>query len=91
MFQGMYLTQDREHNARIRATYEQVVNAAAKNGWGIYRTHIAYMDKMMSTYSYNDNALTHLHETLKDALDPNGILSAGRYGIWPKHLRRSKT
>jgi hypothetical protein len=28
-----------------------------------------------------------MNETLKDALDPNGILSAGRYGIWPKHLR----
>ena len=22
--------------------------------------------------------------TLKDAVDPNGILSAGRYGIWPR-------
>jgi hypothetical protein len=20
---------------------------------------------------------------------PNGILSAGRYGIWPKHLRKA--
>jgi len=87
MFQGMSLTQDRDHNARIRATYEQVVKAAAEHGWGIYRTHIAYMDKVMSTYSYNDNALTKMHETLKDALDPNGILSPGRYGIWPKHLR----
>jgi hypothetical protein len=23
----------------------------------------------------------------KDAVDPNRILAAGRYGIWPKHLR----
>ena len=87
MFQGMLLTHDREHNAKVRATYEQVVKVAAEHGWGIYRTHIAYMDKVMSTYSYNDNALTHLHETLKDALDPNGILSPGRYAIWPRHLR----
>jgi hypothetical protein len=27
---------------------------------------------------------------VKDAVDPNGILSAGRYGIWPKHLREQK-
>jgi len=87
MFQGMYLTQDKQHNALIRATYEKIVETAAQYGWGIYRTHIAYMDKVMKTYSYNNNALTHLHETMKDALDPNGILSAGRYGIWPKHLR----
>ena len=90
MFQGMYLTNDREHNAGIRATYEKVVEAAAAHGWGIYRTHIAYMDKVMNTYSFNNNALTRLHETVKDALDPNGILSAGRYGIWPKHLRGSR-
>ena len=90
MFQGMSLTQDKEHNARIRTTYEEVVKAATENGWGIYRTHIAYMDKVMRTYSYNNNALTRLHEILKDAMDPNGILSAGRYGIWPKRLRRNR-
>jgi 4-cresol dehydrogenase (hydroxylating) len=45
------------------------------------------MDLALSTYSMNDNALSRFHATLKDALDPNGILSAGRYGIWPKHLR----
>jgi len=90
MFQGMRLTHDHEHNARVRSTYEKIVEAAAQHGWGIYRTHIAYMDKVMRTYSYNDNALTRLHERLKDAMDPNGILAAGRYGIWPKHLRRGK-
>jgi 4-cresol dehydrogenase (hydroxylating) len=31
--------------------------------------------------------LHRFHETLKDAIDPNGILSAGRYNIWPKTLR----
>ena len=89
MFQGMRLTQDRDHNARVRATYEKIVDAAAEHGWGIYRTHIAYMDKVMGTYSWNDNALMKMHENIKDALDPNGILSAGRYGIWPKHLRKA--
>ncbi len=57
---------------------------------GVYRTHTAFMDEVMDTYSYNDHALPRLHQTLKDALDPNGILSAGRYGIWPKHLREKK-
>jgi 4-cresol dehydrogenase (hydroxylating) len=32
--------------------------------------------------------LLHLCETIKDAVDPNGILSPGRYGVWPKHLRK---
>ncbi len=48
------------------------------------------MDACRATYSFNDNALLKFEETLKDAVDPNGILSAGPYGIWPKHLRNKK-
>jgi len=91
MFQGMQLTNDKEHNAKVRATYERCAQAAADNGWGFYRAHNAFHDKVMSLLSFNDHALLKLHDTLKDALDPHGILSAGRYGIWPKHLRRSRT
>jgi 4-cresol dehydrogenase (hydroxylating) len=41
-------------------------------------------------YSFNNHALRRFHETLKDAVDPNGIISAGRYGIWPKQMRGQK-
>jgi 4-cresol dehydrogenase (hydroxylating) len=41
-------------------------------------------------YSFNDHALARFHALLKDAVDPQGILAAGRYGIWPKHLRRGQ-
>jgi (+)-pinoresinol hydroxylase len=88
MFQGLQITNDKEHNAKVRAAYERCAQAAAENGWGIYRVHNAFHDKVMGLLSFNDHALRGLHETLKDALDPNGILSAGRYGIWPRHLRR---
>lgn len=27
---------------------------------------------------------------VKDAVDPNGIFSPGRYGIWPKHLQGNR-
>ena len=33
------------------------------------------------------DALTRMREKIKDAVDPNGIISAGRYGVWPRHLR----
>jgi 4-cresol dehydrogenase (hydroxylating) len=29
----------------------------------------------------------HLTETIKDAVDPAGILSPGKQGIWPARLR----
>ncbi len=87
MFQGTSLSQDRAENARARDFYKRLIEVSGEQGWGIYRAHAAFMDETMATYSYNDHALMRLNETLKDALDPNGILAAGRYGIWPRHLR----
>jgi (+)-pinoresinol hydroxylase len=87
MFQGISLSQNREENARARTLYRRLIEVSGEHGWGIYRAHAAFMDELMETYSFNDHALMRLNETLKDALDPNGILSAGRYGIWPRHLR----
>lgn len=36
------------------------------------------MDQIAGTYNFNDNALMKLSETLKDAIDPNGILAPGK-------------
>lgn len=65
----------------------QLVQEAAQDGYGEYRTHISLMDDVMATFNYNDGALLRLHERIKDALDPNGIMAPGKSGIWPKHLR----
>jgi 4-cresol dehydrogenase (hydroxylating) len=91
MFQGLWLTTDPKENARLVDMYERLITLAAEHGWGVYRTHIAFMDKVMDTYSFNNHALGRLHETLKDALDPRGILSPGRYGIWPRHLKAKRS
>jgi hypothetical protein len=48
------------------------------------------MDDCARAYSFSDHALLRLQERIKDAVDPNGILSAGRYGIWPRHLRQGQ-
>jgi (+)-pinoresinol hydroxylase len=87
---GFSVTRDPAQNQRNREIFRELVKVAAEHGWGEYRTHTAFMDDCADAYSFNDHALGRLHQTLKDAIDPNGIISAGRYGIWPKHLRENK-
>lgn len=84
------ITHDIATNQKNRAAFKRLVERAAEHGWGEYRTAPAFQDTIMGTYAYNDHALLRFHEVLKDAVDPNGILSAGRYGIWPKHLRGTR-
>ena len=84
-----YVMHDVAINQRTREVFKRLVKVAAEHGWGEYRTHTAFMDDFAGAYSFNDHSLRKLHEKIKDAVDPNGILSAGRYGIWPKHLRKA--
>ncbi len=55
--------------------------------FGEYRSHLAFMDEVGEQYAYGGHALRRLVETLKDGLDPNGILSPGKQGIWPAGMR----
>jgi len=87
---GFPVLHDVEANRSARRVFRRLIEVAGEHGWGEYRTHTAFMDDCAQVYSYNDHALMRLQETLKDAIDPKGILSAGRYGIWPKQLREDK-
>ena len=82
-------TQPQERQ-KLNELFGTLVREAAAEGYGEYRTHIHYMDTIADTYSWNDHALLKMHQTIKDALDPNGILSPGKSGIWPKHLREGR-
>jgi hypothetical protein len=59
----------------------------AKRGYGDYRAPPMLQDDVSDQYSFNNHVLRRFNETLKDAIDPNGILSPGRAGVWPKAFR----
>ncbi|KAL8279162.1 hypothetical protein RQP46_008418 [Phenoliferia psychrophenolica] len=76
-----------EERKRAEQLIRLLISDAAQLGYGEYRTHIALYDQVAATYNWNDNAIMKLNNTLKDALDVNGIMQPGRSGIWPKKYR----
>jgi (+)-pinoresinol hydroxylase len=77
-------------NKKNREAFKKVIKMAAEKGFVEYRTPPAFQDDVVATYSFNNHSLLRFHETIKDAIDPNGILAAGRYGIWPKAMRTKR-
>ena len=83
----VYDRANEDEKSRARGLMKEMIAAAAKEGFGEYRTHIVFADQVAQTYNWNNGALGKFNEVIKDALDPNGILAPGRNGIWPKKYR----
>ncbi|EIZ79128.1 p-cresol methylhydroxylase subunit [Novosphingobium sp. Rr 2-17] len=84
------ITDDAATNKKNRDLFTKLVETCAAKGWGEYRGHIAFQSEVMDQYSHNNHVLRRFCETLKDAVDPNGILAPGKSGIWPKRMRDKK-
>ncbi len=89
-FMMIYDMENEQQRAGAGELYRALMREASKEGYTEYRAHVAFMDEVAEHYDFNDGALMRLNETLKDALDPNGILAPGKQGIWPRSMRQGK-
>jgi 4-cresol dehydrogenase (hydroxylating) len=67
----------------VRRLFPELIKDAAAQRYALYRTHVAFMDVVADQYDFNDHAAQRLQQRVKSALDPEGILSPGKQGIWP--------
>lgn len=72
-----------EEAKRVDQLMRHVLHEAAEMGYTAYRTHLDYMDEVASHFNFNGWALRQFITKLKDFLDPIGVLSPGKSGIWP--------
>jgi len=80
-------TRDEADTRRAYRIVRELVVEAGKRGLGEYRAHLDFMDLASEQYSFGDHAYRRFVERIKDAVDPSGILSPGRHGIWPSRMR----
>jgi 4-cresol dehydrogenase (hydroxylating) flavoprotein subunit len=69
---------DRDAAHRAKACYRTLTTEFARNGYGLYRVAIDFMDELASLYGA---ANRDVNRRIKRALDPNGILAPGKSGI----------
>jgi 4-cresol dehydrogenase (hydroxylating) len=85
------ITDSAETNRKNRELFSRLVETCGARGWGEYRAHAGFQSEVMAQYSYNNHVLQRVCETVKDALDPNGVLAPGRSGIWPRGMRSGRS
>jgi FAD/FMN-containing dehydrogenase len=84
---------DTRDEAATRAAYDAYASMAvelARAGFPVYRTNIQHMDLIAGLFDWGDHVQRRLNEQLKDLLDPNGILSPGKQGVWPASMRPAR-
>ncbi|KAK3368003.1 hypothetical protein B0H63DRAFT_536213 [Podospora didyma] len=68
--------------SRVKKLFGSLLEDAEKVGVTEYRTYIRYIDQLRKQFDFEDNALGRMLSGIKGLLDPTGILSQGKSGIW---------
>lgn len=74
----LYDRTQEEELRRAHRCFDELLTVFTRNGWGTYRTNIAFMGKVAASYGPE---MMKIHRALKQALDPNNILAPGKSGI----------
>lgn len=82
-------TKNPEQVEKAYAAAKRMVAKAGKLGYGEYRAHLSFMDLAADQFGFNNHAQRRFNETIKDTLDPNGIIAPGKSGIWGTRLREA--
>ncbi|KAF9890398.1 hypothetical protein FE257_006066 [Aspergillus nanangensis] len=67
---------------QMRSLLKELTDMTVKLGFSEYRTHVSFMDEVASHHNFNGGAMARLVCSFKDLLDPHGVLSPGKSGIW---------
>ncbi|KAF3807711.1 Vanillyl-alcohol oxidase [Colletotrichum gloeosporioides] len=67
---------------RLHPLQMALMEHTRKLGYLEYRAHISFMDVTAAHQNFNGGAFGRFTTLLKDAIDPNGILSPGKQGVW---------
>jgi 4-cresol dehydrogenase (hydroxylating) len=74
--------------ARVHDLYRILDQDGAEQGYIPYRTHVCHMERVAGKLDFNNDAFRRFTTLMKDTLDPNGILSPGKSGIWNSAVRQ---
>ncbi len=74
--------------SRLHDVQFALMEHSKKGGYLEYRTHVSFMDATAANQTFNHGAFGRFTAMLKDAVDPNGVLSPGKSGIWNSNVLR---
>ena len=80
LFNLFYDRNNAEETQRAYAFYDKAQRVFAEAGYGVYRSNPAFMKSTATVYG---EAQSHVNKKIKQALDPNFIISPGMSGITP--------
>lgn len=83
----LFDTSSQAQKDAVRHCFLELLDAAQKSGYSEYRAHLGFMDAVADQFDFNNHIHRRFVESLKDKIDPNGILAPGKSGIWPKKYR----